>query len=330
MPRQQSLVFRLFVLASGSIGVALFCRDLGAGSLAAFLVAPRCAPDCARRRHRQRGTRQGLAPGRCTVALAALPDLGPRWLGRSTASPASAQRCIEQLRQRLLREQQLPLWRGRPATLDSSLLWWFLRDRRLDVAESAEKLVKCLQWRRDFRVDKLGPELFSREMRARKAYLHRHTDVLGRPVLVAVARRHNVMERRLSESCRMFAWCMERTLERLDTMEPPSDTGTDPAGPPSDEEPVEQALGIIDLRGFSPLQADLEFATFLVEALYIYYPGRFGRILMVDAPDVFGNFWDSVRPLLRRYASLTDFVTADEVRQRYFAPGHAPEEFGPR
>jgi hypothetical protein len=34
---------------------------------------------------------------------------------------------------------------------NAALVWWFLRDRRLDVAEATKKLVKCLRWRQKFR-----------------------------------------------------------------------------------------------------------------------------------------------------------------------------------
>ena len=94
-------------------------------------------------------------------------------------------------------------FRGRPAAQNRALLWWFLRDRHLDVAEAAAKLRKCLEWRKDFSVERLGPELFIKEMRSRKAYLHTHRDVAGRPVLVVIARRHNILERRFKESCSM-------------------------------------------------------------------------------------------------------------------------------
>lgn len=264
--------------------------------------------------------------GREALAVEAYYDLGTRCLSSDGVDSTHAQASIEELRRRLLRVPDLPVWRGRGAADDEDLLWWFLRDRRLDVTESAKKLERCLRWRRDFRVDRLGPELFAKELRMRKAYLHPHADLAGRPVIVAIARKHNVLERNLLDSCRMCAWFMERTLDKLEMVAPPGSDHAIISGAGRKKEPVEQALGIFDLRGFSPLQADLEFATFLVELLHLYYPGRFGRILFIEAPEVFGSFWDTVRPLLGHYASLADFVTLDEVRRHYFAPGHMPEE----
>merc|ERR1712216_865986 len=115
----------------------------------------------------------------------------------------------------------------------------------------------------------------------------------------------------------MCAWYMEQTLERLQMVQPSSSEDDEEVG----QHPPEQALGIFDLRGFSPLQADLEFAYFLVEVIHNYYPGRFARILLFDAPEAFKVFWDSIRPLLHRYAELAHFVSAREVGRDYFAPG---------
>ncbi|CAE8621715.1 unnamed protein product [Polarella glacialis] len=239
------------------------------------------------------------------------------------ASEASAER-LDQLRRRLAATPGLPLWRGRSqATEEDGLLWWFLRDRRMDISESAQKLARCLQWRQDFRVDKLGPELFHKELRLRKAYLHESLDLAGRPVLVAVARRHNVLDRRLHESCQMCAWFMEQALDRL-AMEGPEAQAQTQEG----QRKAEQALGIFDVRDFSPLNIDPDFVSFLIDALYNYYPSRVSRVLFVGAPELFRGFWaTAVRPLLGRYAALADFVSVEEVRDQYFAPGKAPPDF---
>ena len=189
-------------------------------------------------------------------------------------------------------------FRGRPAAQNRALLWWFLRDRQLNVAEAASKLRKCLQWRKEFGVERLGPELFIKEMRSRKAYLHAHRDIAGRPVLVVIARRHNILERRFKESCSMCTWYMEQLLERLSIMEPSESSE-------SSSDRVEQALAIVDLSGFTPLQADLEFVCFMIDVIHNYYPRRLARILLVDAPDLFESFWKSICPLLHHYKDAT-------------------------
>ena len=90
---------------------------------------------------------------------------------------------------------------------------------------------------------------------------------------------------------------------------------------------VETLLGIFDLRGFGPRNADLSFARFLVDACFLYYPRRLGAVLFVDAPWAFKPVWAVVKPLLRKYGALVRFVSADEVRTVYFAEGQAPPGF---
>ena len=60
---------------------------------------------------------------------------------------------------------------------------------------------------------------------------------------------------------------------------------------------------------------------------FLYYPKRLGRVLMVDSPWVFQPPWLLIKPLLRKYAALVEFVSAEELRQKYFAPGTAPKDF---
>eukprot|EP00434_Breviolum_minutum_P009261 symbB.v1.2.008162.t1/scaffold512.1/size193505/3 len=252
----------------------------------------------------------------------ATPDLGSSYIQPLDVEPTTAWARIEEVKNKLRGYDDLPKYHHRPAVENAALVWWFLRDRRLDVNEATEKLVKCLRWRQRFRVEYLGPDMFPKELRSGKGYVHQHPDIAGRPVMVAIARRHSIFERDLLESSRMCCWMLETALKRLAMLEPPS-TGTKKLAPPVPE----QALGIFDLREFSPLQADLEVAGFLIEVLYNYYPARTGKVLLVGAPDLFKAFWDNIKPLLGRYAKLADFVTVDELRENYFKPGLEPPEF---
>lgn len=61
---------------------------------------------------------------------------------------------------------------------------WFLRDRSYDVEEAYSKLRTCLRWRKEFNVHHVSYERVKREAATGKAYLHEHTDIYGRPVLV--------------------------------------------------------------------------------------------------------------------------------------------------
>ncbi|KAF6155222.1 hypothetical protein GIB67_019748 [Kingdonia uniflora] len=89
----------------------------------------------------------------------------------------------------------------------------------------------------------------------------------------------------------------------------------------------EEILGIFDLRGFSTDNADLQFLKFLFDAFYYYYPKRLEQVLFVDAPFVFLPLWQLVKPLLRSYASLVRFCSAEDVRKEYFTETTVPEDF---
>ncbi|XP_073144690.1 uncharacterized protein [Henckelia pumila] len=57
------------------------------------------------------------------------------------------------------------------------------------------------------------------------------------------------------------------------------------------------------------------------DTFYCYYPKRLGQVLFVDAPFIFKPFWQLIKPLLKSYASLVKFCSADDVRKEYFAAG---------
>ena len=84
------------------------------------------------------------------------------------------------------------------------------------------------------------------------------------------------------------------------------------------EPEIEQAIAVVDLNGFSPMQADLEFVCFVVDVIHNYYPRRFARVLMVDAPQMFESFWRSVCPMLHHYQDglLTKVYLVKHARER--------------
>ena len=67
---------------------------------------------------------------------------------------------------------------------------WFLRDRKMDVGEAAKKLEMMMSWRKEFMPRPLTADDVALEALTGKAYLHSHTDVNNRPVIVVRASRH--------------------------------------------------------------------------------------------------------------------------------------------
>ncbi|CAL5221135.1 g3271 [Coccomyxa viridis] len=192
---------------------------------------------------------------------------------------------------------------------DAATQQWFLRDRKLNVGEAADKLVRMMQWRQDF-LRGVTPSAadVAAEAATGKAYLHSHKDVNGRPVIVIRASRHITGERPLDDSKRLCAHLLEKAVDELD------DGG-------------ETILGIFDLRGFGTQNADFGFVRFLVDVFFSYYPKRLGQVLMVDAPWGFNAGWSVVKPWLKKYAALVSFVSREELRRQYFTPETCPEDF---
>ncbi|XP_073017627.1 uncharacterized protein [Primulina eburnea] len=89
----------------------------------------------------------------------------------------------------------------------------------------------------------------------------------------------------------------------------------------------QEILGIIDLREFRTQNVDINFIAFVFDAFYCYYPRRLGQVLFVDAPFIFKPVWQLIKPLLKSYASLVKFCSADDVRKEYFAADKVPPNF---
>lgn len=202
---------------------------------------------------------------------------------------------------------------------DEGTLRWFLQDRKLDVPDAEEKLLKMLRWRREFGADSVRWTDVAREAATGKAYLHTNLDVSGRPVIVVRAAKHVTGACNLQDSQRLCVHLMDRALERL--------TAESKSSGREEGKEVETVLGIFDLRGFTSANADWGFVRFLVDIFFSYYPKRLSQVLFVDAPWVFKPGWEIVRPLLKKYAALVRFVSADEVRREYFTAESAPEDF---
>ena len=79
------------------------------------------------------------------------------------------------------------------------------------------------------------------------------------------------------------------------------------------EESCETVLTVFDLRGFGAANADLPFIRFFIKLMFDIYPKRIGQVLLVGAPLIFQPLWQVVRPLLGKYASLVQFVSAKEA-----------------
>ncbi|KAB2066764.1 hypothetical protein ERO13_A09G172600v2 [Gossypium hirsutum] len=63
------------------------------------------------------------------------------------------------------------------------------------------------------------------------------------------------------------------------------------------------------------------------DVFYYYYPKRLGEVLFVEAPFVFQPIWQLTKPLLKSYASMVKFCSAETVRKEYFTEETLPISF---
>ncbi|WVZ09130.1 hypothetical protein V8G54_013660, partial [Vigna mungo] len=249
---------------------------------------------------------------------------------------------------------------GRNGRDDEDMILWFLKDRKFSVEDAISKLTKaigeiqvkrsprtcqldpftiylnylvringinflsnlCLllvlllcfllykKWRQDFEVSKLTDETVKDAAQTGKGYVHDFLDINDRPVLVVVGSKHIPMALDPADDERLCVFLIEKALSKLPTGK-------------------EKLLGIVDLRGFRTENADLKFLTFLVifDVFYYYYPKRLDQVLFVDAPFVFKPIWQLAKPLLKSYASLVRFCSAETVRKEYFTEETLPPNF---
>jgi len=193
-------------------------------------------------------------------------------------------------------------------TPSDETLRWFLRDRVFDVDAAAKKLEDMQRWRTEFKVDAITSQDVAAELASGKAYLHTHKDVNNRPVIVIRVPKHVTGEFSLDDSKRLCVHLLEEAISQL-------------------EPGTETLLGIFDLRGFASKNADLGFVRFLVDIFFTYYPKRLGKVVMVDAPFIFKPGWAMVKPWLKKYSALVQFVSREQLAEQYFTPQTLPPEF---
>jgi hypothetical protein len=142
-----------------------------------------------------------------------------------------------------------------------------------------------------------------------KSVVHEHLDRYGRPGIIITARHHKTGAFPIDTSKRLCVHTIDGAIAKL---------------PPGKE----QIIGVFDLRGFGGDNMDLEFVKFMIDAFFEYYPKRVGQVLFVDAPWVFQPAWQVIKPLMRKYAALVQFVSSEQVASEFYTPETAPARLG--
>ncbi|KAL6583777.1 hypothetical protein OROMI_003066 [Orobanche minor] len=223
-----------------------------------------------------------------------------------SVAPENTRRLVAEVKEKLEKEHySLPV--GKCGRDDEDMILWFLKDRNFSVEDASSKLSKAIRWRKEFGVADLSEDSVKRAAETGKAYLHDYLDVQERPVIIVEASKHSPGEEPYEDE-KLCVFLIEKALRAL------------PAG-------KQEILVMIDLRGFRTQNADIKFVTFVFDAFYYYYPRRLGQVVFVDAPFIFKPLWQIIKPLLRSYASLVRFCSAEAVKEEYFTAETIPASF---
>eukprot|EP01023_Acetabularia_acetabulum_P008056 TRINITY_DN13501_c0_g1_i5.p1 TRINITY_DN13501_c0_g1~~TRINITY_DN13501_c0_g1_i5.p1 ORF type:complete len:273 (-),score=42.62 TRINITY_DN13501_c0_g1_i5:150-968(-) len=191
--------------------------------------------------------------------------------------------------------------------VDEEQMKWFLRDRAFDVKEAQWKLMNMLNWRRDFRVSQISEDMITEQIAMKKAYVWQYTDKYQRPVIVLNPSKHFAGAAPHIDTERLCTYMIEKAVNSI------------PEG-------QDNIIAIFDMRGYGPANTDLMFVKFLVDLLFVYYPKRVGRVIVVDAPWVFKPVWQLIKPMLRKYSELVEFGSLTDVWKRFDSMDQVPEQ----
>jgi len=186
------------------------------------------------------------------------------------------------------------------ATVDDSIIDWFVRDRKLDEEQALKKILKYQNWRDgNFSIEALNAQSVVEEAKTGKAVLMDERDILGRPVVLVTLIKHDVGTRVLEDTQKLCVKLLDEGLAELK----------------AEGFEQETVMCVYDLRGFSMKNADIDFTKFFISCIFDYYPKRISQVLLVDAPFVFKPVWAIIKPLMGKYSSLVKFVKAKEANE---------------
>jgi hypothetical protein len=190
---------------------------------------------------------------------------------------------------------------------DEATMVWFLRDRKLDADAASAKLINFLRWRKE--LGAITDEDVRSSLEQGAAYVHPHLDKEGRACIVVEVAKHVIKDRDLEISKKHAVRAVEQCLEMMEAA---------PNG-------SESIYAVWDMQGFSGANADLDLAKFcILDVFREYYPKRLSQVAAIDSPWTFKPVWTILKPLIGKYSSVVQFVTAKEVIEN-FNPGEAPK-----
>jgi len=175
----------------------------------------------------------------------------------------------------------------------------FLRNKKLNVQDAKDSLLKTLKWRKEYNIDNvLNEEL---ELEKQMPYSLDGVSKEGNPVLIARAgqwdARRIVLSGKMTEGKRV----VHKILEKCSKLTRDLTAMT--------KKNITQGIAVVDLSGYSIRQhACVQCVPIYIEiviAFDSYYPQLAKEMILINTPRVFQALFDIVTPVLTDYTRST-------------------------
>ncbi|XP_075512613.1 uncharacterized protein LOC142548173 isoform X1 [Primulina tabacum] len=163
--------------------------------------------------------------------------------------------------------------------VDDSTLRRFLRARDLDVEKASAMFLNYRKWKQTFipkgfvSASEVGNEIAQNKM------FKQGTDKKGQPIAVVFGARHFKCKGGIDEFKRFLVFSLDKLCSRI----------TD--GP-------EKFIIIGDLKGYGYRNSDVRGYLAALSILQDYYPERLGKVLVINAPNIFMTLWKIIYPFI--------------------------------
>eukprot|EP01023_Acetabularia_acetabulum_P037098 TRINITY_DN3513_c0_g2_i1.p1 TRINITY_DN3513_c0_g2~~TRINITY_DN3513_c0_g2_i1.p1 ORF type:complete len:280 (+),score=43.08 TRINITY_DN3513_c0_g2_i1:110-949(+) len=222
-------------------------------------------------------------------------------------NPQKTEELVPELRSMLVEQRKLSPEEER--FCDDSCLRRYLRARRNDKDKALEKLTYSLDWRQDFGVTSLTPNMFKKVIDEGQLYLWPKL-VNNRCVIMSRKRTEKIKEEEMDLYLKFLVFMLESAIKML------------PAG-------QEKAILIIDMNNYSRQNSPpLSYSLQVLRIFSGHYPERLHKFYLVDAPAIFSLLYTAVYPFIDPVTKeKINFVYSDKYLKGAVTEKNDPKQF---
>lgn len=178
------------------------------------------------------------------------------------------------------------------------------------IDQAFQGILKCNKWRREYGIKNITADdpIVRKNLEEKKAFVLRHRDFQGRPVIYIPAKHHSASGRNLEETTRFIVYILEEACKKCF------------------EEVIDNLCIIFDLKDFGLNCMDYNLIRNLIWLLSKRYPERLGVCLIMNSPGIFQGCWTVISGWLNDVtSSKVVFVNSDEELMKYIHPDILPD-----